>query len=144
MHKFASVTLHPSLPDQSYQTDAARLWGVPQEHVYTDDVRGIAKTTNWGGKLGQRQELIAALKLVRGEPAAVFFATPLCVGFTPRHAVETFSEIWECRAGLFVYSMAQLFEPGDGVEALIELIERDKKAAAQRAWRAKQGGSKIV
>lgn len=144
--RWASITLHPWLPPQVVQVACARAWGARSDWIagieapstYTDDARGVGRTTNWTGRLPQRAELVRVLAKDPGPRQQVFFASPLAVGFTARHASETIEALFSLRALIYVHSQGALYRQGDDMAEFIDLVERERKAATQRVYRERR------
>lgn len=142
--KWACITVHPSLPSKAAQIAGARAWGAHADwyadmdvsSTYTDDVSAAGRTTRWDDKLPMRDTLIAALSLQPGPHNQVFFKSPLCVGFSEKHALETLQRIFDQGALVFVQTEAALYRMGDDLDDLLEAVAREAKAATQRRYRA--------
>ncbi|MGR3813797.1 MAG: hypothetical protein ACU0AU_06875 [Cognatishimia activa] len=110
VQKLAVITLHPYLPSKAEQMDAAREWGVPDlqllemdlSPIWIDDVRKV-KTTYWPSRLPKRQELLTALKHYDMPHWSIFFANPLCVGFSKSHALSVIEVIFNAKAAMYVH-----------------------------------------
>lgn len=144
--KWACVTVHPSLPSKSAQVAGARAWGAHPDwfagmdisSTYVDDVSSVGRTTRWDGKLPMRDALITALSIQPGPHNQVFFKTPLCIGFSEKHAADTLAKIFAQSALVFVQSEAALYRGDDDLTELLDAVARDAKAATQRRYRAKK------
>lgn len=144
--KWACVTLHPSLPSRAAQIAGARAWGADVDWfagsdvscTYVDDVSEVGRTTRWDDKLPRRDALVAALSIRPGPHNQVFFKSPLCVGFSEKHASETLARIFEQGALVFIQSEAALYVATDDLGDLLEAVARDAKAATQRRYRARK------
>lgn len=142
--RWAGVTLHSSLPSEAEQIAGARAWGAVRDwlgeigvsRIFTDDVRSVRRTTNWRAKLPMREALITALSVTPSPLNHVFFKSPLCIGFSEKHATEVIHNIWNQQALVFVQSQFALYRVGDDISELIEAVGRDAKAARQRRYRA--------
>lgn len=142
--KWACVTVHPSLPSKSAQVAGARAWGAHPDWLagmdisstYVDDVSAVGRTTRWDDKLPMRDALITALSIQPGPHNQVFFKSPLCIGFTEKHASETLARIFAESALIFVQTEAALYRAGDDISDLLDAVARDAKAATQRRYRA--------
>lgn len=142
--KWACITVHPSLPSKAAQIAGARAWGahpdwlmgVDVSSTYVDDVSAVGRTTRWEDKLPMRDALITALSVQPGPQNQVFFKTPLCIGFTEKHAADTLERIFAYGALVYVQSEAALYRNGDDVSDLLEAVGREAKAAIQRRYRA--------
>lgn len=143
--KWAIITLHPSLPSKSEQLARARAWGVTEsliDHCDTnlviDDVRRERRTTKWSDKLPRRAEFIADMTAFKPPEGAVFFATPLCVGFGRAHAEETIEALWSAGLAVYVHSVGALYRAGDDMEEFLDTLESEANTAYVRAHRARQ------
>lgn len=142
--KWACITVHPSLPSRAVQVAGARAWGAYPDwlgeggvpRAYVDDVSTVGRTTRWDDKLPVRDELIAALASRPGPHNQVFFKTPLCVGFTEKHAADTLAKVFALGALVFIQSEAALYRHGDDLTDLFDGVGREAKAATQRRYRA--------
>lgn len=142
--KWACVTVHPSLPSKAAQVAGARAWGAHPDWLmgmdvsstYVDDVSAIGRTTRWDDKLPMRDALITALSVQPGPQNQVFFKTPLCLGFTEKHAADTLERIFAHGALVYIQSEASLYRGGDDLSDLLESVSREAKAATQRRYRA--------
>ena len=136
--KWISITLHPWLPSKTEQIAGARSWGASVDNegdqIFIDDVREV-RTTNWTGKLSERAALFDALDSVIEDQGVVYFRSPLCVGFSKKHFLETVDRIWECDAMVFVSSQAAIYRKGDDLSDVADILMRDKKTAEMRAYR---------
>lgn len=150
--KWACITLHPSLPSQAEQIAGARAWGAIEDwlsdmdmsRTYIDDVRTVARTTNWQGKLPMREALITALSVTRTPRNQVFFKSPLCIGFSEKHAADTIEAIWRQNGLVFVQSQLALYREGDDLADLLDAVTREARAAMQRRYRARKSGSQAT
>lgn len=104
-------------------------------HMYVDDVSEVGRTTRWEGKLQQRDALIAELCLQPGPHNQVYFRSPLCVGFTRKHAEHILAQIFAHDGLVYVQSEALLYRHGDDFSDLLEAVAREAKAATQRRYR---------
>lgn len=142
--KWACITVHPSLPSKAAQVAGARAWGAHPDWLmgmdvsstYVDDASAVGRTTRWDDKLPMRDALITALMVQPGSHNQVFFKTPLCIGFTEKHATETLSKIFAQGALVFIQSEAALYRSGDDLTELLDAVAREAKAATQRRYRA--------
>lgn len=142
--KWACITLHERLPSKVDQIASARAWGAVADWLagmevsstYVDDVRGVS-TTNWPGKLVMRAALLTALSVTKSPRNHVFFRSPLCVGFTPKHAQETVEAIFAENALVYVGSLGLLFRSGDDMAEFYETVRLEMNAAHARLKRAR-------
>ena len=146
--KWAIVTQHPWLPSRTEQVARARAWGVEEswlgKHdisaVIEDDVRNAGRTTNWMAKLVERAEFIQRMRAFRPEGDLVFFATPLCVGFSARLAEQTIRGLWDAGMGVYVHAVkdngSAIYLDGDDLTEFLEGVTLAANAAHQRRFRA--------
>ena len=147
--KWAVVTVHPSLPSKTEQIARARAWGVTESMLgrddisamILDDVAHVGRTTNWMGKLVERASFIEAMQRIQPEGDQVWFADPLCVGFSARLAQETITDLWDAGMQVYVHSLRYngpaLYVPGDDLTEFLESVSAAQNAAHQRANRAR-------
>ena len=141
---WACITVHPSLPSKAAQIGGARAWGAHLDwssakdvfRTYVDDLSAVGRTTRWEDKLPMRDALIAELAAQPGPQCHVFFRTPLCIGFSERHAAETLKRVFEHGALVYVQTELALYRGGDDLEDLLEAVGREARAAIQRRYRA--------
>lgn len=147
--KWAVVTVHPRLPSRGEQIARARAWGVTDVTIGRDDisaliideVAGVGRTTNWPKHLIERGNFLATMSRLKPQGDEVWFCTPLCVGFSAKHARETISAVWE--AGMLVYihtvknNGPALYASGDDLTELLEMVEQEANASAVRVSRAR-------
>lgn len=146
--KWALITLHPWLPSRSEQIARARAWGVEEtmldgediSAVITDDVRNVKRTTNWPSWLRHRTFFLKKWQAYRPEGHVVFFATPLCVGFTEKLAQETIETLWAAGMKVYVHSNCAMYVQGDDIGELLRMIGTDANAAHVRASRRRKAG----
>lgn len=144
--KWAIVTLHPSLPSRSEQVARARAWGVAESQlagedvsaIIVDDVRKEKRTTNWTPKLVERASFFSSMKALRPDGHTVFFATPLCVGFSEKHAMETIQALWDVGMCVYVHSRGAAYKPGDDMTEFFEAVKREANAAYVRSHRKRK------
>ena len=138
--KWACITVHPSLPSKAVQLAGARAWAgyssINASQIYADDVSEVGRTTRWEGKLPKRETLMAELAAQPGSRNQVYFRSPLCVGFSEKHAADTLAKIFAHDALVFVQSEAVLYRRGDDLTDLLDAVAREAKAATQRRYRA--------
>ncbi|NIZ59851.1 hypothetical protein DL239_02545 [Sedimentitalea sp. CY04] len=140
--KAAVITLHPYLPSEDDQLAGARDWGLPgleekpqiSRDIFRDDVRKI-RTTNWPSKLPNRDVLLRVYRDSKVSEDEVFFANPLCVGFSQKHAQSTIEDIHRGEALLYVHDMRREFRPGDDLAPLWKEHLRQLKNAQMRQYR---------
>lgn len=104
--------------------------------TYVDDASAVGRTTRWDDKLPLRDSLLAALSVQPGPHNQVFFKTPLCIGFTEKHAADTLARMFAQGALVFVQSEAALYRHGDDLTDLLDAVSRESKAVIQRRYRA--------
>lgn len=146
--KWAIVTLHSWLPALSEQIARARAWGVEESNlqgvdisaVFTDDVRKVKRTTNWAPYLTERFSFIARARQLDGvtDGSSVFFATPLCVGFSEKLAQQTVAGLHEVGMQVYVHSIGALYRKGDDLTEFLAGVGLDANAAHARATRARK------
>lgn len=146
--KWAVVTLHPWLPSRAEQVARARAWGVDESTIegepvgtlITDDVRNVRRTTNWAAYLRERTFFLKKWKAYNPVGDTVFFATPLCVGFTEKMAQETIEALWAAGMKVYVHSNCAMYVQGDDISELLRMIGTDANAAHVRASRRRKAG----
>lgn len=148
--KWAIITLHKALPSEEEQLAGALVWGLRQGKLGGDiqvgpftleDVRKVKATTNWPANLPKRASFIARRKLEHEagiEGLEVFFAAPLCVGFSRAHAEMTIRALWEAGCAVYVHLLAQTYRDGDDISELLQRVERDAHAAHTRLHRQRK------
>jgi hypothetical protein len=148
--RWALITLHPSLPSKSEQIARARVWGLAPElldgedisALIIEDVQKVKRTTHWAGKLPKRATLLDSLKSLKPESGQVFFATPLCVGFGPAHAMQTIEALWSANVSVYVHSTGAAYKAGDDMTEFLEQVSHEANVAYVRAHRAKKPKTK--
>lgn len=145
--KWAVITRHPWLPTRGEQLARARSWGVPVHllgetdlsPVIYEDARGI-KTTNWPSRLPKRADFFERLKHMGLKDVGVFFATPLCVGFSELHARDTVSTLFGLGCSIYVHTVkdngSALYVEGDDMEEFFLSVGHLANAAHQRVHKA--------
>lgn len=147
--QWSIVTLHPWLPSKSEQIARSRAWGVDEDTLgrhdisalFLDDVRDVGRTTNWWPHLVNRADFMRRMAEIKAAGDHVFFATPLCVGWSAKLARDTLQGCWD--AGLLVYvhavkdNGAALYAPGDDVTELLDSIASAANARHQSKFRRK-------
>lgn len=145
--KRASVTAHRYLPPKEDQVEAARAWGVPVDRfpgvgemspLYVDDVRKLGRTTNWPSKLPMRAVMFRELALGLGPDDQVFFYSPLCVGFSEKHARDVIEAVWDKDHMIYVHTLEALYRKGDDLAGFFDLHSKELKAAQMRDYRSKK------
>ena len=153
--KWAVLTVHPWLPALSDQIARARAWGVVESElggadvsaVFVDDVRRAGRTTNWPSKLIERSAFLENLDHIAEPGQSVFFATPLCVGFSAKVAQWTVEAIFAAGLRVYVHSVrdngAALYLPGDDMADFYDQVAKAANAAHQSDKRARASKSKV-
>lgn len=144
--KWAIVTLHSWLPSKSEQIARARAWGVTESWledvdvsaIFIDDVRKVKRTTNWVPHLKERFTFMNSAAHIDAAGSGVFFATPLCVGFSEKLAQQTIDGLWAVGMHVYVHSVGAIYLPGDDLTEFLAQVGRDANAAHVRAWRSKK------
>ncbi|KEP71751.1 hypothetical protein DL1_00055 [Thioclava dalianensis] len=146
--KWAVVTVNERLPSRGEQIARARAWGVTESMLgrkdisalIVDDVTG-KRTTNWPGLLKKRAVFLDVMGTVLPAGDQVFFATPLCIGFSPAHARQTIERIWSCGMLVYVHTVrgngSALYEAGDDITDLLDMVAAEQNAANVRKSRNK-------
>lgn len=146
--KWVVITLHPWLPSHAEQLARARAWGVPEimagkldiSTVIVDDVRKVKRTTNWMSRLPERAAFLKQARAFQAHGDTVFFATPLCVGFSARLAEQTIRELWAAGMHVYVHAVhgngSALYVEGDDLTEFLEAVSAQANAAHQRDYRA--------
>jgi hypothetical protein len=148
--KWAIVTLHSWLPSKVEQIARVRAWGLEEDliegmdlsGVLVDDVRKVKRTTNWHPHLKERFGFIANARLLTLPEAPVFFATPLCVGFSEKLAKDTIEGLWEAGMHVYVHSIGAIYSQGDDLTDFLAGVGRDANAAHVRASRNRKSKEK--
>lgn len=148
--RWALITLHPSLPSKSEQIARARVWGLAENLIdgedisslIIEDVRKAGRTTNWTAKLPKRAALLDSFKALAPGKGQVFFATPLCVGFGPAHAMQTIEALWSAGLDVYVHSVGANYRAGDEMEEFLAHVAHEANVAYVRAHRARKPKTK--
>ncbi|WP_238368811.1 hypothetical protein [Mesobacterium pallidum] len=148
--KWAIVTVDDRLPPLAEQIARARAFGV-RESTYgrhdisallIDDVTSVKRTTNWTKHLPMRAKLIEAGIIWELKGDQVWFCTPLCVGFSEKHARETVEGLWAGGMEVYVHTLRNngpaCYAPGDDLTTLLEMVAYEQNAAAVRLSRARK------
>jgi len=145
--KWGVITINERLPSRGEQIARARSWGVtasmlgPKDvsALIIDDVRG-KRTTNWAGLLKEREAFLESMGALHPVGDQVFFAKPLCVGFSPTHARQTIERLWSCGMLVYVHAVrgngAALYADGDDITDLLAMVAAEQNAANVRKSRA--------
>lgn len=147
-NKWAVITQHPWLPSRTEQIARARACGVEERTLQgldtslliEDDVRNV-RTTNWMARLPARADFIQRVRALRPEGDHVFFADPLCVGFSAKLAEQTISGIWAAGMLVYVHAVSEngsaLYRDGDDLTEFYQSVARLANNAHQRQFRRK-------
>lgn len=145
--KRASITAHRYLPPKDDQVAAARAWGfaVVQfpgigdvSSIYVDDVSKLKRTTNWPSNLPERAAMVRDLDYGLGTEDQVFFYSPLCVGFSEKHARDVIEAVWAKHHAVYVHSLEALYRKGDDLAGFFDLYGKELKTAQMRDYRSKK------
>ncbi len=148
--KWAMITLHPSLPSRSEQIARARAWGVAERlisnedvsQLIVDDLRKVKRTTKWDGKFPERDEFIrnmsASVREYGPAEGTVFFATPLCVGFGPAHAMQTLEALWGLGFSVYVHSVGAIYRRGDDMTEFLKKVLSEANTAYVKLHRQRK------
>ena len=134
-HRWACLTLRDDLPSEGEQIAGARSWGVDATsgRLLIDDVRNLGRTTRWDNKLPNRALL---LREIAAQPSSeVYFRSPLCLGFSEKHAREMVEAVWGAGGMVYVQTMMTLYSEGDDISALLARVSLEERAARQRRAR---------
>lgn len=163
-HIAVSLTIHPDLPDLTLQTGGARSFLLATGHQtamyhrlnsYCDDVSNV-RTTSWSNHLQNRAFLIEDLNResrmsgnlnhvnqpsngIRPDIFIVYFRSPLCVGFSQLHLLETVKSIWKAGGYVYIQTLGVLLSRGDNLDVVINDLLREKKKSEMRRYRKKVG-----
>lgn len=148
--KWAMITLHPWLPSEAEQIARARAWGMMESKLdgmdvspfMIDDVRKVKRTTNWPKFLTERFAFIGRMTKVQPLGDHMFFATPLCVGFSENLACQTIEALWGVGMLVYVHSIGVLYQSGDDISEFLRQVGRDANAAHVRDSRGRQSKRK--
>lgn len=144
--KWAIITLYKFLPSKTEQITRARVWGVTESTLgradisalFIDDVRKV-RSTNWMGKLEKRKRFLEVMAELKPSGDQVFFATPLCVGWSAHLAEQTIRGLWDVGMEVYIHAVKAngpaLYQPGDDLTELLQDIENSANAAHQRKHR---------
>lgn len=144
--KWAIITVNERLPSRGEQIARARAWGVTESMLgrrdvsalIVDDVTG-KRTTNWPGVLKERAVFLDTMGMLLPAGDQVFFATPLCVGFSQGHARQTIERLWSCGMLVYVHHVrgngSALYADGDDITELLEMVAQEQNAANVRKSR---------
>ncbi|MBW3243235.1 hypothetical protein KUV57_11060 [Epibacterium sp. DP7N7-1] len=144
--KWGVLTLHERLPSRSEQIARARAWGVTESmnglndipSLVIDDVMGV-RTTNWPSRLKKRASFLEEMCSIAPAGDQVFFATPLCVGFSPTHAHQTIERLWSCGMLVYVHSLrgngAALYAGGDDISDFLDMVDTEQNTSSVRMSR---------
>lgn len=146
--KWAVVTVNERLPSRGEQIARARAWGVTEAMMGPDDISALvlddvtgARTTNWPRLLTERAAFLDAMGEILPAGDQVFFATPLCIGFSPAHARQVIERLWSCDMLVYVHTVrgngSALYAEGDDITDLLEMVGQEQNAANVRKSRGK-------
>lgn len=154
--KWALIVCHPWCPSYSDQIARARAWGLDERMaeidgatvdlsaISVDDVQSVGRTTNWKRHLAARERWFAALKTLRVEGDRVFFATPLCVGFSAKIAEWTIGMAFDAGLEVYIHTTAgngpAVYRAGDDMADFYDSVRLAANAAYQAANRARKSG----
>ena len=139
--QWAIVTDHERLPPIGEQIARARAWGVTEAELgrhdisamIRDNVRGVS-TTYWPNKLPERASFLASMATIQPHGDKVWFCTPLCIGFSAKHARETIEAIWSCGMQVYVHSVKHngpaLYVEGDDITNLLAMVASEQNATS--------------
>ncbi|MDO6587312.1 hypothetical protein Q4543_17510 [Salipiger sp. 1_MG-2023] len=145
--KWGVITVNERLPSKGEQIARARSFGVTESMLgpkdisalIVDDVTG-KRTTNWPGVLKERATFLDMMGELHTVGDQVFFATPLCVGFSRSHARETIERLWSCGMLVHVHTVrgngSALYADGDDITDLLSMVAAEQNAANVRKSRA--------
>lgn len=144
--KWAIVTVNERLPSGGEQIARARAWGVTESMLGSDDVSALIlddvtgkRTTNWPRLLKARASFLDAMGVLLPTGDQVFFATPLCIGFSPAHAKQTIDRLWSCGMLVYVHTVrgngSALYAPGEDIAELLDMVAQEQNVAAVRKSR---------
>ncbi|MCA0963205.1 hypothetical protein [Salipiger bermudensis] len=146
--KWAIITVNERLPSRGEQIARARAWGVTESMLgmrdvsalIVDDVTG-KRTTNWPGLLKERAAFLDTMGALLPAGDQVFFATPLCIGFSPAHARQVIERLWSCGMLVYVHTVrgngSALYAEGDDITDLLDMVAAEQNAANVRKSRNK-------
>ena len=145
--KWAVITVNERLPSKGEQIARARAWGVTASMLGAKDVSALVvddvtgkRTTNWAGVLKERAGFLDVMGAIHPVGDQVFFATPLCVGFSPAHARQTIDRLWSCGILVYVHTVrgngSALYAEGDDITDLLAMVAAEQNAANVRKSRA--------
>lgn len=146
--KWAIITVNERLPSRGEQIARARAWGVAEEMSGGDDISALIiddvtgqRTTNWPKLLESRAAFLEIIGTILPEGDQVFFATPLCIGFSPAHARQVIERLWSCGMMVYVHTVrgngAALYAPGDDISELLDMVATEQNVATVRKSRGK-------
>ncbi|WP_425070624.1 hypothetical protein [Sagittula sp. S175] len=145
--KWAVVTVNERLPSKGEQVARARAWGVNESMMgphdisalILDDVTGV-RTTNWPSKLPERERFLEVMGELLPSGDQVFFATPLCIGFSQDHARQVIERLWSCGMLVYVHTVRgngqALYAEGDDITELLEMVAQEQNKASVKKYRA--------
>jgi hypothetical protein len=146
--KWAIITVNERLPSRGEQIARARAWGVTEAMLGAKDISALViddvtgrRTTNWAGLLTERAAFLDVMGAIHPVGNQVFFATPLCIGFSPTHARQTIERLWSCGMLVYVHTVrgngSALYAEGDDIADLLDMVAAEQNAANVRKSRNK-------
>lgn len=146
--KWAVITVNERLPSKAEQIARARAWGVTESTLGAKDVSAMVvddvtgkRTTNWPKLLAERAAFLENMGALLPSGDQVFFATPLCIGFSPAHARQVIERLWSCGMLVYVHTVrgngSALYAEGDDITDLLEMVGQEQNAANVRKSRNK-------
>ncbi len=146
--KWAVITVNERLPSRGEQIARARAWGVTESMLGPDDLSAMViddvtgkRSTNWPRLLTERASFLDAMGALLPAGDQVFFATPLCIGFSPAHARQTIERLWSCGMLVYVHTVrgngSALYADGDDISDLMAMVAAEQNAANVRKSRAR-------
>ncbi|TNE55188.1 MAG: hypothetical protein EP341_05405 [Sphingomonadales bacterium] len=146
--KWAIVTVNERLPSRGEQIARARAWGVTESILGRDDISALilddvegVRTTNWPKRLAERASFLSAMKKILPRGDQVWFCTPLCIGFSVKHARDTIEALWSVGMMVYVHSVrnngSAMYADGDDITELLEMVAQEANASAVRVSRAR-------
>lgn len=145
--KWAIVTVNERLPSRGEQIARARAWGVTPSMLGRHDISALIlddvtgkRSTNWPRLLTERGAFLDAMGTILPAGDQVFFATPLCIGFSPAHAQATIERLWSCGMLAYVHTVRSngpaMYAEGDDLTDLLDMVAQEQNVAAVRKSRA--------
>ncbi len=146
--KWGVITISERLPSKGEQVARARAWGVTESVLGASDISALViddvtgkRSTNWPGLLTSRAEFLDAMGSLMPAGDQVFFATPLCIGFSRAHTRQTIERIWSCGMMVYVHSVrgngSALYADGDDISDLLDMVAVEQNVSSVRKSRAR-------